>query len=255
MDIEKNDVDISQLFLWKGEVPIVDNQRKEVATVYMRVVGDKDLNKARIYSLRRSAELRAALNNKKSDEYHAFISNVKFTDRETMIAGVKLLMIGDFGSEARRNVIIKFPKEPTSDAALEEHEAYQKKVDEFPEHFGDQVNKEMERLIKVEEKRLKKLSDDKVFDEYKKLTVNYVCQEEMSRVFLDQCTFHATYMDSEYKKRYFKSFSLYEDISSEVKDQLRQAYKDLELGMTELKKLPEATLSPQLGESQEETGK
>ncbi len=255
MDIEKNDVDISQLFLWKGEVPIVDELQKEVATVYMRVVGDKDLNKARIYSLRRSSELRAALNNKKSDEYHAFISNVKFTDRETMIAGVKLLMMGDFGSEARRNVVIKFPKEPKSDAALDEQEAYQKEIDDFPEHFGERVNDEIERLVKAEEKRIKKLSDDEVFDKYKKLTVNYICQEEMSRVFLDQCTFYATYKDSKYKKRYFKSFSSYEDIAPEVKDQLRQAYKNLELGMTELKKLPEATLLPQLGESQEEIGK
>ena len=254
MDIEKNDVDISQLFLWKGEVPIVDEMQKEVATVYMRVVGDKDLNKARIHSLRRSSELRAALNNKKSDEYHAFISNVKFTDRKTIVAGIKLLTMSDFGSEARRNVIIKFPKEPTSDADLDEHEAYQKEVDDFPEHVGDQVNEEMERLMKIEEKRLKKLSDDEIFDEYKKLTVNYVCQEEMARVFLDQCIFYATYVDSKYKKHYFKSFSLYEDISPEVKEQLRQAYKNLELGMPELKKLPEATLLPQLGESQEETG-
>jgi hypothetical protein len=254
MDIEKNDVDISQLFLWKGEVPIVDQQQKEVAKVYMRVVGDKDLNKARIHSLRQSAELRAVLNDKKSDEYYAFISGIEFTSRETVTAGVKLLLLADLGSDARRNVIIKFPKEPASDDPLEEHEKYQKEVDDFPENFGKDVDAELERLLKAEEKRLKKLSDEDLFDEYKSLTINYICQEEMTRTFLDKSIFFSTYADDQYKKKYFKTFKAYENLATEVKDQLRDAYRNLELGMTELKKLPEATLSPQLGESQEETG-
>lgn len=254
MDIEKNDVDISQLFLWRGKVPIVDQQQKEVATVYMRVVGDKDLSKARIHSLRQSAELRAVLNDTKSDEYHAFISGIKFTSRDSVIAGVKLLLLADLGSDARRNVIVKFPPEPDSDSSLEEHENYQKEVDLFPEEFGDRVDAELEKLLKVEEKRLKKLSDDDLFEEYKKLTINYICQEEMTRTFVDKSVFYATYKDENYKKRYFKTFTKYEDLATEVKNQLRDGYRNLELGMIELKKLPEAVLSPPLGESQGEIG-
>ncbi len=254
MDIEKNDVDISQLFLWRGEVPIVDQQQKEVATVYMRVVGDKDLSKARIHSLRQSAELRAVLNDTKSDEYHAFISGIKFTSRDSIVAGVKLLLLTDLGSDARRNVIVKFPSEPDSDASLEEHENYQLQVDLFPEEFGDNVDTELEKLLKIEEKRLKKLSDDDLFEEYKKLTINYICQEEMTRTFVDKSVFYATYKDEKYTKRYFRTFTKYEDLATEVKNQLRDGYRNLELGMTELKKLPEATLSPQLGESQVEIG-
>jgi len=254
MDIERNDVDITKLFLWEGEVSIVDQHADEVKKVYMRLVGDKDLNKARVYSLRKSAELRTKLHTEGSDEYVAFIQGIALTSKESLIAGIKLLEMGDLSSDARRNALVKFPVEPSSDASLEEQEKYQKKVDKFPEKFSGLVAKELEKLLKAEDKRLAKFSDDELFELYKALTINYVCQEEMGRNFTDMCVFLGAYKGKDYKKKLFTSFSKYENISTDVREQLREGYQQLELGMSELKKLQEATPSPPLGVSQEGTG-
>ena len=254
MDIEKNDVDILKLFLWEGEVVLVDQHQNEVGKVYMRLVGDKDLNKARVYSLRKSAELRNKLHTEGSDEHTAFIKGVTLNSKESLIAGVKLLEMGELSNDARRNALVKFPVEPDSDASLEEQEKYQKKVDEFPEKFSELVAKELEKLLKSEDKRLDKFSDKELQDLYRALTINYVCQEEMGRRFADMCVFLGTYKDEDYKKKLFTTFTKFENVATEVRDQLTEGYQQLELGMTELKKLREATPSPPLGESPEEIG-
>jgi hypothetical protein len=241
MDIEKSDVDLSKLFRWEGEVEIKD-QKGDVATkVYMRIVGDKDLNQARVYALRQSADLRAKLRDKESDEYKAFIREALAADKENLLAGIKLLSMEEITRQARENVVVKFPKEPDTNASLEEQEKYQKTVDEFPEKFGDLVRKEAEKILKNLEKDLKKLSDEEIQNEYVSKTINYVCTQEMNRSFVDRCVFGATYRDSEFKEKYFLTFDNYENLATEVKEQLREGYQNLELGMQEIKKLPEAT--------------
>jgi hypothetical protein len=254
MDIEKNDVDITKLFLWEGEVSITDQHNKEVGKAYQRLIGDKDLNQARIYGIRQSAELRERLQDKKTEEYKAFIKGMKISDRERLTAGIKLLQLTELSGDARTNVLIKLPVEPASDAPLEEHEKHQQEIDEFPDKFGDLVEEELEKLVKAEEKRLTKLSDKELLEEYTEMTINFLCQEEMSKSYIDMSVYLGTYKDSTYKKKLFKTFSSYENSAAELKNQLRDGYKTLELGISELKKSQEATPSPPLGESQEETG-
>lgn len=254
MDIEKNDVDITKLFLWKGEVLLVDGLKNTVGTVYMRLVGDKDLNKARVFSLRRSAELRKELHTEGSDANVAFIQGATLTSGEALIAGIKLLNMSDYANEAKKMVLVKFPKELSSEASLEEQEEYQKKIDEFPTEFANLVAKEMDKLLKQEDKELEKLSDEELLAKYKLLMVNYICQEEMSEAFGDMCVFLGSYKDEDYKERLFDTFDEYENIASVIQEQLKSGYQQLELGMSELKKLPEVTPSPPLGESQEKIG-
>ena len=73
MEIEKSDVDLSRLFMWQAEVPVLSSTGEEVTKVHMRVIGDKDLSRARVFSLRESAELRKLLKTDGTDEYIAFI--------------------------------------------------------------------------------------------------------------------------------------------------------------------------------------
>lgn len=241
MDIEKSDVDLSKLFRWEGEVEIKDHRGDVATKVYMRIVGDKDLNQARVFALRQSSELRAKLKDETSDEYQAFIREALSADSENIVAGIKLLSMEEITNDARKNAVIKFPKEPDSDASLEEQEKYQQEVDEFPEKFGELVRDEADKILKTLEKRLKKLSEDELRKEYLEKTINYVCTQEMNRSFVDKCVFGATYRDSKFKKKYFQTFEEYENLAPEVKEQLRDGYQNLELGMQEIKKSPEAT--------------
>lgn len=254
MDIEKNDIDLTKLFRWEGEIPITDQRGDEVGIVYIRLVGDKSINRARVYGLRQSAELRDKLKDKKSAEHKAYILKLDASDRDRLIAGVKLLRLIEFSGEARRNALVKLPPEPDSDASLEEHEEYQQTVDEFPRKFGEMVEVELQKLVKAEEKRLDKLPNEEIYREYMELTIDFLCQEEMNRGFLDMNVYLGTYKDAKYKKRLFRSFDDFDDAAVALKDQLREGYNGVELGMSELKKSLEATQSPQPGVSQEETG-
>ncbi len=241
MEIEKNDIDLSKLFMWSSEVTVHDTQGEELTTVFMRVVGDKDLSRARVFSLRESAELRKSLMTEGTDEHEAFISSIQFATPDNVVVGIKLLMIQELVAEARKNTILKYPKEPESDAPLSEHEEYQKEVDAFPDKFDGIVEKETDKLLKREEKRFKKLDEDAQREEYATLMINYVCQTEASRRFTDMCVFYATFKDEGLKLPSFKDFEEYDNSSGELKEQLRDGYEKLDMGMGQIKKLQEAT--------------
>ena len=55
------------------------------------------------------------------------------------------------------------------------------------------------------------------------------------------CVFLGTCSDPEYKKRAFSSFEEFDNAAPHLKDLLMEQYRYLEIGMSELKKSPEAT--------------
>jgi len=93
MDIEKNDVDLSKLFTWSKEVPIYDTKGELMTRVFIRTIGDADINKARVFALRESSKLRKALRNKGTDEYEAFIGGLDLQNKETLSKSIILLLI------------------------------------------------------------------------------------------------------------------------------------------------------------------
>lgn len=240
-EIEKNDVDISKLFLWNTEVEIKDDTGKVLKTVWMRLIGDADLNRARVISLRESSKIREALKTETSDEYMAYIAPLKFSEKGNIVAGIKLLSMSDYMDEARTSVITKFPVEPPSDASLEEQEKYQKSVDEFPLKWDKDLNKELKKIDKREEARLIELDFEALKKEYIDMLINYICQSIMNSTFHSYCTYFGTYEDNKFRRRVFRSYDDYSNISPKTKQKLEEAYKELEISVPELKKSQGAT--------------
>ena len=71
--LEKSDINISTLFNWGKKFSLVDKNNTEIYEVYIRLVGDAEYGRSRVYALRKSSELRKKLNNLESDERIAFI--------------------------------------------------------------------------------------------------------------------------------------------------------------------------------------
>lgn len=241
MEIEKNDVDISKLFLWNKEVEIKDDLDNVIKKVWMRLIGDADLNRARVASLRESSKIREALKNKTSDEYMAYITPIKFTEKENISAGIKLLSISEYTDEARNSVIAKFPVEPSSSASLEEQEEYQKAVDNFPETWRKDIEKEIKKIDKREEVRFAGASEEELKKEYISKLINYICSALMNSTFHSYSTYFGTYEDAKFRRRAFRSYDDYSNISPKLKEQLEEAYKELELTVPQLKKSQGAT--------------
>jgi len=234
--IEKNDVDISKLFSWGGEFDVLDTDKKTLSKVFIRLVGDADLNKARIFALRKSAQLRKKLRTKNSDERLAYIPDFLELEKESLVEAVLAYSLKDISADIVKNLNLVLPKEPKSEASLEEQEKYQEEVDNWPTErhkmilskMKEETDKEKVKLTRLSKKRLEKL--------YETYVISIICNDEMTSKFLEFCTFLGIYKDEDYKNRMFDSLDEFTNLIPSIKNQLIEYYSSLDIGLSELKK-------------------
>jgi len=248
MDIERsperNDVDISALFKWNKKVDVKDMLTGMETHVYMRLLGDADLGKARAYAYRKAGEYRKALRTADSDERVSLLAELnEFQDKEVIIKAVILLKMGDYYNAAIKNVDFREPQEPDSDEQ-EDWEKYQKAVDEYPKLFKEKITQIVEVMRERDEKDYAERSIESVYKIYESEVINRLAQEKMTDSFYDMCLYLATFSDEKFKHRAFKSFDDYENVHPTLKSILKENYQSLEIGTDFLKKLPGVTVSP-----------
>jgi hypothetical protein len=233
-DIEKNDVDISKLFKW-GTSTTVQTPRGD-AIVWMKILGDADVNKARIYALRRSAEMRAKMVDLDSDERIALLPPLDTTNKNKAVEVLLTILIKEITDVALKDVDIKYPVDPTSDASLEELEKHQAVVDNFPNYVSEMHRKAIEKETAKERKRLKKMSLANLEELYTETMVNHVCENEMYRAFQDRSVWLACYQDENFIMPLFAEFNDFINLPTEVKTQLIDFYATLSIDIDTLKK-------------------
>jgi len=239
---EKNDIDISKLFHWGDKFEIFDKYGKKITDVYIRLVGDADLNRARTFALRKSAELRKKLRTEDTDERLAFIASIfDVEEKEDLVQFLRVLNTRSFAQEANKEVRIPVPREPRSDASLEEQEAYQIAVDEHDRKRMDAISEYVYDKLDDLSKQLHNKSEDQLRRQYEKEMINELCEREMIAKFKDYCVFLASFKDVNFKERFFETFDDYDNVPTEIKMQYHTAYDSLEINVEELKKLLGAT--------------
>lgn len=234
-DLEKNDVDISKLFNWGDSIEIPTSDGKSMK-VFVRLIGDSEIGRARVYALRRSAELRQKLRDPTTDEYIAFIPELVEEDKEKIIEILVYLKIKEITNRAESNLSIKYPKEPPSDASLEELEKYQKEIDNWPKTVEKAISKALDKEIELEKSLYKDKTIEDLKKEYIEVMINKACEAEMYSAFQDMCTYFACYKDSGYKHRLFSSINEFLDLPPTIKNLLIDFYNTLTISMDELKK-------------------
>jgi hypothetical protein len=240
-EIEKNDIDISTLFKWKTEYTIIDNNNQDVTKVFLRLVGDAELNRSRVYALRKSSELRKKLHDPNSDENIAYIPDIEFIDISNLVEGIILQWTRQYAQEAVKNIKMNLPTEPDSSATLEQQEEYQKQVDEWPNKRETVIREYIEKKMEEKRNEVKILPKEVLYNEYFKLLVNNICEDEMLRTYRDMCTYFGLYKDENCTEKLFQSFEEFNNLSSSIKAQLLGAYMSLEIDGEDLKKLQEVT--------------
>ena len=131
MNAEKNDVDVRRLFSWGTAFELSNPDTEEITMVYMRLVGDEDMNKARVYALRESKKLRETLRDTSTDESIALIPSFNDIPNKDIVEMVAMFSTRAMSKRAIRDVSMPLPKEPKDSATLEEHEEYQNKLDMY----------------------------------------------------------------------------------------------------------------------------
>jgi hypothetical protein len=241
---EKNDVDISQLWRWSKKVVLDDTLGKKKVEIHIRIVGDVDLNRAKVYGYRQANKLRKSLKEQDSESRVSFIAELEeFEDKDLIIKTIVLLESPELYREAVADVQTEVlePVEPKSTAPQEKWEDYQNKVDSFEDSFRQAIEDKLEELQEKEEKNLSGLTEKELHELYQRLVTNRLCEEEFQNSFYDMCVFYGTYLDKEFTKKAFNDFDSYDNSHPTLKNTLRMEYRDLEVGFDLLKKLPEAT--------------
>jgi len=232
---EKNDVDISSLFYYRKPVVVIGKDAEPV-TFYMRLVGDAELQRARVKALRDSRKLRDALKDPKSDEHLAYIPDVTDLDSKQLVEVILLSLLKEISADVIKEVEIPFPVELESEASLEEQEEYQKAVDEYPKKRENLVREEIVHRASEAKKELLEKDIKTLRKDYLVGIRNEMCEVELTRSFYDHIVFFSLYKDSEYKTPLMENFEEFQNLPAEIKDQLLKEYRSLELGMDELKK-------------------
>lgn len=233
---EVNDVDISKLFEWSTLVDLYDIEGEPKTTVFLRLIGDADVNRARIAALRGSAELRKKLKDKTSDEYSALLPDISTAEKKNLVELLLLLKISEYTDKVIKNINIPFPKKPKSDATLEKKEEYQLEVDGYDDKRQAAIRKAIEKEISLDRLRLNKITKSKLLTQYSDTLVNNLCEAEMTSTFVGHSIYYGTFNDEDFTIKSFKSFDNYNNTQTYVKSQLIKAYTDLQLGIVNLKK-------------------
>jgi len=238
--VEKNDVSLAPLFHWNKRFELAD-LNEATLEVFVRLVGDAELNKARVFALRKSSELRRDLKNESSDVRLAFISESEGLTRGQLQQLVLTLSIRDVTQDALRQVRLPYPKEPDSEASLESQEKHQELVDNYPKEKEIKLREFITNSMTKIKETLDSTSDEELYNIYERAIIGELCEQEMLRSFGDMCAFFGCYKDKNFSERYFADVEEFQNLSSVIKEQFLSAYKSLELSSEDLKKLPGAT--------------
>lgn len=227
---------IEDLFRWKGELNITDNEGNVIETLYQRVVGDADIHRARIQALKSSNLLRKALKDENSDDYLANIPLKEDQTLDAMIAFIIMNTYGSFRDVAVENIKEVKVKEPKSNADLEQQEEYVEKVEEAKGTFEQKVNESIKKQSQELETELRAKSVDEVFNIYVTHIVKYLCNKRMMEVYIEYCTFFGTFSDKNLSEKRFETIEDFRNLASRWKQRLMDSYQNLELGLEEVKK-------------------
>ena len=241
MSVEKNDVDVSRLFTWGTMFELVGPDDEVESLVYMRLVGDEDLNKARVYALRKSAETRHKMKDETSDEHLAYIPRKEDLEAGSLVDLVALFSTREITRKAVKEVVVTVPRHPDDDAPLEEMEKYQTAVDA---HAIELEAKRLEYITGAIEKikvELVKLSSEELYKSYVSSIIDEFCEQASMKAFREATTFYGTFADNKFTDRYFTTMEGLTNLVPETKAQFISAYQSLEVSGEELKKLREVT--------------
>jgi hypothetical protein len=231
---EKGDVNITKLFEFSKQVSITFLSREFKG--FMRLIGDAELNRARVFSLRKSRDLREALKNQNSDERLAYLADAESMSKEQLVDYIVYTQTREFVQQAYKEIDLPLPREIRSDAKLEDQEKYQKEVDEYPAKFDKELRKIVDKKIKSERVRLTDLTKELLYKEYELSTINFLCETEMTKRFKEMCVYFGTYSDEELKTRMFSSYDEFDNLPTDLKNLFVTEYESMEISFDDLKK-------------------
>lgn len=235
-------VSLTDLFLYKKEVEILNpTTGKPVKKVWVRVLGDYDLNQAYKASRIASANKRKALRDPESDDYKDEVLGINDLPRETHIELIKTARMNNFISEAQSAV--ERPELPEleeiavdPDAAnLEDLEKLDSAEDKVEKLYKEKLQEYVDAKTLELTKTLEALPDNELL----KLAQVEVSNVIPFSVFMEELSNYkvlfGTFQDKACKSHEFVSKEDYQNLPRPIKDQLITAISELEISGEDIK--------------------
>jgi len=239
---------IVDLLRWKTSIVLKDeydkillDEKGNPVTIYMRVVGDQDLQDAFKLARVRSAEKRKTLRDETSLEYLDQVAPIKEASREDCVELIKTARTQTFQSEAYANV--ERPEAVKIEEIAVDPDAVSLEEQEQLDAANEKIDKEYEEAIKTyTETRIKET--DVEFESVSIENVRSIAELEVSNItslaiflqeVLDYKIIMACYTDKALTQKAFDSVAEYRSSNTFIKTQISEAYMRLELGADEIK--------------------
>lgn len=233
---------LSDLLKFKKSIIVIDPlTNEELATAWVRVIGDDDLKEAYRFARIESAARRAALRDKNSPEYRDEISQLNEIPRESLYEIIASSREADYVAEA--SLMIERPDIPEitevstrPDApSLEDQERLDALIAEQTAEYNTKILDYLDTKRAELKAQLDGLSTEEVFA----LTGSQIANVEAMEVFVselnDQKAFRGTYDDEACTKRSFETVEEFKGTHTQIKQQIIDAYRSLEISDDELK--------------------
>lgn len=242
LGLEKNDIDISRLFDYTQEVKITGNG--DTAIVYQRLVGDADVNRARVYALRESNKLRENLRNKDWEDRIGYIADLSNETKEGVVEYVLSLEIDEITNKAftQAKDTMKLPVPPPSGASLEKQEKYQKEIDGHFDNIAEIASPILDKMVSEKKRKYNEASIESLMATYDVISIKVLTDSLFMTSFQEMTTFLGTYADVGHTELVYASLEDFQNELSAIKKILMKEYSKLDLSSNDLKKLPGVTL-------------
>ena len=241
MDIEKNEVDISKLFDYKTVVTF-NFGKGEPLEIHLKLIGDADMNRARVIALRETSKLRENLEDPEWEDRRAYFPDLRGRPKEHIIEAMLLLRMREIGTQITLNVQshppFPYPTEPKAFSPIKEKERFQKEVDSFPMKIKEHISKRISNRVAELREQYSKLSEEEVIKLYERNLIEETCESFFRNRLEELLVFFSIYLDDEYKNRVFLEEDLesFDNLPTQVKAKLIDAYRTIDLPGDELKK-------------------
>jgi hypothetical protein len=238
----KQEVRLADLLKFKGKLEIKDEDSKVISTVWIRLMGDEDIQAAYRQARIVSAARRDKLRDPESDEAKDILLQLKEQDRDYLTEIIITARENRFAAEAP--VIATREELPTLDEVaarpdaptLEEQEILDKGIEEVNEKFLKAVEDYIQTKVAETRAELAEYDDEKILELARKdMEIIQPLQVFMQEV-NDQKGFRGTFLDASCKTRGFDSVEEFKDSHPLIKSQIIAKYDSLEIGSEDLKK-------------------
>jgi hypothetical protein len=232
---------ISKLLKWGKKVTLKDANGKVLMDVWQRILDDDDLEDAYRDARLASAAMRAELRDTQSKRYLDDVAKIDGATKEECILVIKAAKGSNLTSEAFSNVvrpdlpkmeeIAIDPDAPT----LEENERLDAAIDKVNDEYVKAIDDYVEARSLEIDSSLQAKTHEELLLEAKDATVDLLVLSFFIQRILDEKVWRGTFNDAKFTERGFDDLADYNLTDSGIKDQLREAYNQLEANPEELK--------------------